>query len=110
LVVIAGVAGSQLELFGDPVEAQRGDIVIKMKDVKFVPDDPLANGRTVAVVVENADLFWHTFTIEALNIDVRVPVKATRRTTFTARPGEYEFTCAIPGHEAVGMEGTLVVP
>jgi plastocyanin len=109
LVVVVGVVASQVGLFGDPVEAQRGDIAVRMKDVRFVPEDIRGDG-TVTVVVENDDLFWHTFTIEDLDVDVRVPVKGTRRVTFDAEPGTYEITCAIPGHTAAGMEGTLVVP
>jgi plastocyanin len=110
LLVVGSVVASQLELFGEPVEAREGDIVVWMRDVEFDPDDILANGRTVTLVVENADLFWHTLTIEELDVDVRVPVKARRRTTFIAPPGTYEFICAIPGHDAAGMNGTLVVP
>jgi plastocyanin len=110
VIAVVAVVASQLELFGDPVEAQRGDIVVTMKDVRFVPDDVTASGRQVAVVVDNHDLFWHTFTIDELDVDLRVPVKASRRVTFDAPPGDYEITCAIPGHDAAGMNGTLTVP
>jgi uncharacterized cupredoxin-like copper-binding protein len=29
--------------------------------------------------------------------------------TATLKPGSYEFYCAVPGHEAGGMKGTLTV-
>ena len=33
----------------------------------------------------------------------------TGEVTFTAAPGTYTFYCAIPGHESIGMRGTLTV-
>ena len=40
--------------------------------------------------------------------EVTVPAFATRRTTITFdRPGDYEFICHLPGHEAYGMKGML---
>jgi len=110
LVAVAAVAASQAGLFGDPVEQQRGDLVVAMRNVRFVPADlEGTDDNPVTVVVENDDLFWHTFTIEQLDVDVRVPVKGRRRVTMTAPPGDYEITCEIPGHTAVGMDGTLTV-
>ena len=67
-----------------------------------------ANGK-VAVVFHNSDLFWHTFTVDKLGVNIRVPLGATRVVHFKAPPGTYEFYCAIPGHKAAGMKGTLVV-
>ena len=32
-----------------------------------------------------------------------------QQVTFTAAPGTYRFYCAIPGHTALGMAGTLTV-
>ena len=63
----------------------------------------------VTVTLENKDLFWHTFTIEELGVDLRVPIGAELPVTFEAPPGEYEFICAIPGHTEAGMHGTLTV-
>lgn len=63
----------------------------------------------VTVSFANHDLFWHTFTIDALGIDLKVPVNATAETTFDAPPGTYEFYCAIPGHALIGMKGTLTI-
>jgi len=42
--------------------------------------------------------------------EVSVPAGTTVTTTITFRaPGEYPFICHLPGHEAYGMVGTLVV-
>jgi plastocyanin len=103
-LVVAAFGG-----FGDPVELQPGDVLLKMKAAKFARERITVAGGQVGIVVDNEDLFWHTFTIDELDVDVRVPVSSRRRAVFTAPPGTYEFYCAIPGHRAIGMEGTLVV-
>jgi plastocyanin len=63
----------------------------------------------VTIDVANDDLFWHTLTIDQLGVDIRVPVKAHRSVTFNAPAGTYTYRCAIPGHESIGMKGTLTV-
>ena len=42
--------------------------------------------------------------------EVTIPAGTTRTTTITFNtPGSYLFICHLPGHEAYGMVGTLVV-
>jgi len=42
--------------------------------------------------------------------EVTIPALTTRRTFVTFNTaGEYEFICHLPGHEAYGMKGTVVV-
>jgi plastocyanin len=104
VLVVSAVGG-----FGEPVRLQEGDVLLKMKAAKFARERITVRSGLVGVVVDNEDLFWHTFTIDKLDVDVRVPVSAKRRATFIAPPGTYTYYCAIPGHQAIGMEGTLVV-
>jgi plastocyanin len=108
-VFVIALVVAELGGFGDPVRAQEGDLLLKMKAAKFARERITVSGGRVAVLVDNEDLFWHTFTIDELDVDVRVPVSAKRRAVFTAPPGTYRFYCAIPGHEAIGMKGTLTV-
>jgi len=68
-----------------------------------------ASPGRVTVSLANHDLFWHTFTIERLGVNLDVPVGGSRSVTFTAAPGTYTFICRIPGHAAAGMRGTLTV-
>lgn len=42
--------------------------------------------------------------------EVTIPAGATRTTTVTfTTPGTYQYICHLPGHEAYGMVGTVVV-
>lgn len=66
-------------------------------------------GSLITMTLENHDLFWHTFTIDALKVDLKVPMQARQHIQFSAAPGTYTFYCTIPGHELLGMRGTLVV-
>src|SRR3954470_6737207 len=46
----------------------------------------------------------------ALPTEVSIPAGSTRETTVRfATPGTYLYICHLPGHEAYGMVGTLVV-
>ena len=94
---------------GDDVPLMASDLVVETGNVVFEPERLEVERGPLTVVTRNSDLFWHTFTIDALNVDVRVPVGARRRATFTVQPGSYDYYCAIPGHRALGMEGVLVV-
>ena len=41
--------------------------------------------------------------------EVTVPALSTRSTTITFNdPGEYAYTCHLPGHEEYGMKGVLI--
>jgi plastocyanin len=90
-------------------EAPAGALLVETRNLAFVPARLTARGGRVAVAVRNRDLFWHTFTIDALNLDLRLPVGRLSTATVDARPGTYRFYCRIPAHAAVGMRGTLAV-
>lgn len=86
-----------------------GDIHLVTEHVAFSQTQVVTAAGQITVVVENEDLFWHTFTIRELGVDLRVPVGAELAVTFDAPAGEYEFVCDIPGHTEVGMRGILIV-
>ena len=108
VVVAAALVTSQVA-GGDGVRIQPGDVRVDTGNMVFEPERLELAAGAITVVSRNDDLFWHTFTIDELDIDLRVPVGAARRRTFTASSGTYEYYCAIPGHRSLGMEGVLVV-
>lgn len=84
-------------------------IHLEIRGARFSTDALTATSRTVTVAVTNHDLFWHTFTIGALGVDLRVPVGDEKSVTFTAAPGTYQYICGVPGHASF-MHGVLTVP
>jgi uncharacterized cupredoxin-like copper-binding protein len=84
-------------------------------------------GRPVTFVITNADPIGHEWIVgdadihdrhrtgtepahDARPTEISVPALTERRTTVTFdRPGKLAFICHLPGHEAYGMVGTLMV-
>lgn len=101
----AGLGGSE-----DRVPAAGpGVAAISAQGAKFSTSKLAVTGATVSVVFHNKDLFWHTFTIDKLSVNIKSPLGGKRAERFRASPGTYEFYCAIPGHKTAGMKGTLTV-
>lgn len=88
---------------------QEGDLAVVADGDEWSPEALTAReAGPVAVFVTNADLRRHTFTIDELDVSVELPADASRRVTFTAPAGEYEFRSSVPGQSE--MTGTLTVP
>ncbi|MGH9051688.1 MAG: cupredoxin domain-containing protein [Acidimicrobiia bacterium] len=89
--------------------AAPGDVILTSSGVAFSRTDLVTVEGSVTVRMSNEDLFWHTFTIDELEVDLAVPVGATRSIAFEAPAGLYRFYCRVPGHPEAGMVGTLEV-
>jgi plastocyanin len=107
--IVALIAGTVSQRAAKSEAAQTGDIRLEMRNTAFLQTDIRAPSGTVTFAVANHDLFWHTFTIDALHVNLDTPIGAERRIKFDAPPGRYEFYCRVPGHRAAGMKGTLTV-
>lgn len=114
IVAVVLIAGANiLGAVGETQERRLlrpGDIALTAQHVKFDRTHLEARAGRVGVVLSNLDLFWHTFTVKELDVNLNVPVQAERRIEFDAPAGTYEFVCKIPGHVQAGMKGTLTVP
>ncbi len=84
---------------------------VTAQNIKFSPTALTARvGETVALQLVNRDSTPHTFTIDALQVNVAMPPGKTVLALF--RPtssGVYTFYCDVPGHRDSGMSGTLTV-
>ena len=90
-------------------EAKARAVAVGMKDTQFHPTQlTVQAGQPVTLAVRNDDLSMHTFTVHELGINEVVIGGSEKLIVIAASdPGNYEFVCTIPGHEA--MRGTLVV-
>jgi uncharacterized cupredoxin-like copper-binding protein len=93
-------------------ETKPAEVRIVSTEFRFSPATVLvAAGRTIMLVLDNSGGETdHGLFVPALGF--RLQVKAgeiARKNTVFEKPGEYEFTCDLPGHRDAGMTGTLIV-
>jgi plastocyanin len=86
-------------------------VQIETRDVSFHPTAlTIPASGTSEIFVHNAGRVVHTFTIDALGVQVVVSPGGTDVATIVApAPGVYEFYCSVSGHKQAGMVGTLTV-
>ncbi len=106
ILLVVLLAGGLLSNRGPAADSTT---VVTSANMAFSATELTAPAGRAAVSLTNSDLFWHTFTVDALDVDLWVPVRAERTVAFDAPPGTYEFYCRIPGHKAAGMRGTLTI-
>jgi plastocyanin len=76
----------------------------------FAPDALTIPANTdVTLTVANRGRLPHTFTVDALRVNVVVGPGQTKRVTTHAKPGTYQFYDGVPGHREAGLVGTLTV-
>jgi hypothetical protein len=102
-VVVVAIAPSMVAV----PEAGEGRLVVSMRNSRFTTDHLESDAGWVKLVVANPDLFWHTFTVPDLDIDIAVPVGSVREADANLPPGTYQYVCRVPGHSR--MLGVLVV-
>ena len=81
-------------------------------DFKFEPSTlTVAAGKPVEIVFDNKGTNPHTFTLEGgPSFELKTDPGGSQSGTLPAlKPGTYQFICSIPGHEQLGMKGTLTV-
>jgi uncharacterized cupredoxin-like copper-binding protein len=111
-------------------------LAVEMQDIAFVPASlEVAAGEVVEIAFTNVGVITHDFTIEHADMDVmmmgemetaaghedddhdagvamHVALETGHGATLRMRvhePGEYEFSCTVPGHREAGMVGMLMV-
>ncbi len=104
---IAGLMASESQA---QAAAASGTVLnLSIQNLAYSTRELTANNGQVTVTVDNHDVWWHTFTIDGLNVNLSVPSSGKRQITFKAKPGVYTYYCGIPGHRQLGMTGTLIV-
>ena len=81
-------------------------------DFSYALDKPEASEGTINFVIENIGAMQHDFAIQANDVEQKsVLLNPGQSTTLsvTLAPGTYTYRCTVPGHEVLGMKGTLTV-
>jgi len=109
---VIGCGGSDATPTPEPTpEPVAAAIEVIGNQFKYDPDEvtiPSAGSSTIRLV--NADVVEHDYTIDELDVKIEAAVGESAEATLTdVDPGTYRVYCTIPGHEAAGMVGSLVV-
>jgi plastocyanin len=106
IVVAALLASFALRFTVQDAAAAPGDVVVDVRRAAF-PASITASSGSFDILVANADAGAHTFTVDALGVDLVAPGRSRTKVSVTADPGQYEVYCRIPGHDF--MTSTLLV-
>ena len=105
----SGSSGSQTSASGE-IEIIATD---EAGQFRFVPDRiEVRPGQTISLRVVNQGASAHDLAVPDLGVEtgqIDPGQEATLTLTAPSTPGQYRFICTIPGHEQLGMRGTLVV-
>ena len=94
----------------DVLPGEELSVEVALRNYAFSPRKfELRQGETIEFTMDSVDIL-HSFTIEELDIDWHVGKNDVITEQFTFdQPGEYRLICIIPGHEVLGMRGTILV-
>ena len=96
-------------------EAPSADaLAVSVADFMIDPSALEVTGSTVTIDVTNDGPTPHNFTVrdeagEVVMATADLSVDGTETITAELEPGEYTTFCSLPGHESLGMVGTLTV-
>jgi plastocyanin len=95
---------------GGQAAAPSGPVEVDMVDLAFNPTELTIPANTdVTIHAVNSGALPHTFTIPEVVDTGELAAGDSKDVTVNLPPGEYDFHCAVPGHEAAGMVGKLIV-
>ena len=131
LAVVAGLAVAGLAAVGANAVARANDPLVVPITIHFSHYEPAAVtvpvGRAVTFVITNTDPIDHEWIVgdaalhdrhrtgtepvhNARPTEITIPALTERRTTVTFdSPGALQYICHLPGHEAYGMKGVVLV-
>lgn len=94
-----------------PAAPQNRSFTVKEYEFAFsVPTMEVNQNDVLTITVTNNGTMEHTFTIDAYSINEVLSVNETATVHLVATvKGSFEYYCAVSGHKAAGMVGTLKV-
>ena len=95
-----------------PAAAGGNTVSVELKDFAIALNTSTATAGKVTFTIKNNGPSPHNFNVKINGEEKGVPTldaNATATLTLDLTPGAYEYRCNIPGHDLLGMKGTLTV-
>ena len=114
-IAMLSAAGAQAEEIAAPGplnETKPAEVRIVSTEFGYAPAKVIViAGRAVTLVLDNSGAETeHDLVVSAYGFRVQARAGETaRKSTVFEKPGEYEYSCDLPGHRDAGMKGTLIV-
>jgi plastocyanin len=92
--------------------AAEGMVRVVATNFAFALDPAPANAGAITFAVTNDSPIPHDFAIRGEGVDEQTPMLDGGQSGSLAvelRPGTYTYLCTVPGHESLGMKGTITV-
>ena len=91
-----------------------GGLTLNESEFKITPAGPkVPHTGEITITVKNVGAVTHALTVDTPSGPVKTgsiaPGKTATLKVNISKAGTYKFFCPIPGHEAAGMKGSLVV-
>ena len=91
----------------------KADVNVTEKEFAITQDVSMVKAGKVTFSIENKGTTQHTYRIidatNAVLLNIPIDPGKTETPSIELKPGVYKISCAIPGHEALGMSTTLIV-
>ena len=95
-----------------PAAAGGGAVTISETEFKLAPKDATAKAGKVTIDAKNDGQIVHNLEVEGNGVEKKtadLQPGSSGKLALNLKPGKYEMYCAIDGHRASGMEGTITV-
>ncbi len=99
-----------------PPDSQRSDLMTMVNviaiDFTYTLDQTEVSAGPIRFVIENGGTMQHDFAIQVNGTEQKSAMLEPGQSTtlkITLAPGTYTYRCTVPGHEILGMKGTLFV-
>jgi uncharacterized cupredoxin-like copper-binding protein len=113
VLVTTLVAATTVDLHGSGIARSTepvSEVNLSLADIRFDPKEVTIPANVdVTFHLTNTGGALHNFSIDELNVDEDLASGESKDVVINAPAGEYKFFCSVPGHEAAGMLGTLIV-
>ena len=88
-------------------------LTLSEKEFSISPATTTARTGKIDFTIRNDGTIVHNFAVEVAGKEFKSsdvqPGKSIPFSVTISVPGDYTFYCAVPGHEALGMKGTLTI-